>query len=202
MPQKVLVVGGGKYGVKAIEHFKKDGFEVHLMDPDPDCPGKDLADVFHQVDTSVVYEKYIEIDPVWMVPTAPVHVAALLIKQAFGDLEPDLDNAGNFAPFEGYFNWPDGANVYISNLSQEQLCLDDCIGCKSCPVRANDREHFLSELLETRGLIVVISKQMGGGLGAVSGDNIERMLEMAKDKSQFGLATSCTCHAVVTFYKR
>lgn len=44
------LVGGGPMQVRALKHLKERNFQIILSDADDNCPGKDFADLFFQLD--------------------------------------------------------------------------------------------------------------------------------------------------------
>lgn len=86
-----IVVGGGKFGLKAVEYLLRERREFIVLDPNPEC---EVARVFN-VPILKGAERLIEIaernKPESIFPTAPVHVAVESLKDLFEPWNEAID---------------------------------------------------------------------------------------------------------------
>jgi len=98
--KKYFVIGGGVLQCDFIETVKSMGYETHVFDYNPQCPGAEIADVFHCIsinDIDKVLEKAREFDPVGIqtVATEIGNITACCVGEKMGLLTNTCETALN-----------------------------------------------------------------------------------------------------------
>jgi hypothetical protein len=211
-----IIAGGGKYGSEAVKYHrtKKKGFI--LVDKDPDCfatkkynlkPALNMAEkgeYFLQGDMRTVLDLIEKLELDYLFPTAPIHVAAELVKLKF-ELRP----------------WPEAINMILSKMppsvvlksgrgnlivsyNRDKDCIDKCATPAICPSTNKSKPCSMDKLMRfayPQGIFLV-SYQMAPGMGALKTSEIINFFDCIEKEEKFVVATTCDCHGVFSaFYK-
>ncbi len=156
--KKFIIVGGGKFGLKALEYSIRQGYVTILIDSDSNCSAKKYADkkleevaqlmyllthepkknwvYFLNRDVSVLYYLLKEISAEFIVPTVPVHVIAALITQILNtnmiQVVKDENATKRFAESANKDLMlsanPSEAYICLSYAKEGEICPDNCSG--------------------------------------------------------------------------
>ncbi|MHA1377199.1 MAG: NAD(P)-dependent oxidoreductase [Candidatus Helarchaeota archaeon] len=145
-------------------------------------------------------------------PCVPQHLAAKLAisyLKKFGIREsPDsatLTNILKKIPKDLIFNQDkEKAIAVLSYMPKRLNCIENCTAPKKCPVTGIEKEITLFELLKKiiqgDNGIVLESKQIRPGLGAIEGKDFKKMFKFIKNKRKFIVATASRCHGIVNAF--
>jgi hypothetical protein len=208
-----IVVGGGKYGVEAAEYLRKNNRAFVIIDRDPEClaakklklkKGLEGKENLVVGDLQEVLELVEKLNPEFVFPTAPMHVAAELLKIKF-NLNPDYDSVNcilSSLPLKVVVSVGKGSVVVSYNRDKE--CLPKCSAPDVCPVTKIKKPCPMYELVKFAipdGL-VLISHQLEPGIGALKGDELKELFHWAKKRiegdGKIAVATACKCHGIIT----
>lgn len=197
-----IIVGGGKFGLKAAEFLLTKKREFLVLDPDEDC---DVAKVFKDRFVKAKAEdlsKFVEeLEPEWIFPTAPIHVAAEAIKHRFKPWNEKVDEILTGFPVKVIV--AAGKGGVVVSYNRDGICIENCSSPDICPVTKIRRPCPMFDLVkfacsEAR---VLISHQLAPGIGAIKGKEFLGVLEEAKKAEKIVVATACKCHGVVTAFR-
>lgn len=211
-----LIIGGGKYGVYAIEFLKKHGSNFIVVDKNPNClavkrfqlrstPNAVLdGDAFVEGDLLSVLELIQILKPEYIFPTAPVHVAADLVTLRY-----------NLMP------WPEAIDTILTRLppftvlkaekgklvasfNRGYQCVEKCSMPKVCPSSGISKPCTMTELFRFAcpEAFILVSYSMAPGMGALRGEEVLSFLESVKSKDKFAVATVCDCHGVLDCFMK
>ncbi|MDD1702840.1 MAG: hypothetical protein LUQ31_07690 [Methanoregula sp.] len=204
-----LIVGGGTHGLRAVRFCIASGRPARVFDPDPACrvarflAGSDRAGAEIGLTRGGMHETYrfyVSHKPEWVFPTAPVHVAALLVGAACGmtGRTGDLAACTHGVP-EKFCIGQSGADAYFS-VNREGTCMPECPSPDCCPVTGEDRSVPLFVQLGDwcPGAAILESVQLAPGLGAIRGSDLRAVISRFRDQSSGCVGTACRCHGIVT----
>ncbi|MHA1385969.1 MAG: hypothetical protein ACTSR3_19625 [Candidatus Helarchaeota archaeon] len=149
----------------------------------------------------------------YIFPCVPQHLAARLVihnlTRIGRKVVPDPENLSELLkkiPSNLVFNFDkEKAIVVLSYMPKGSDCLDDCTSPDICPVTGIKKEVPLFKLLRSKipdiyG-IVIESKQIKAGLGAIEGRDLEELFSFTKDKKKLFVATASRCHGIINALK-
>ncbi len=211
-----LVIGGGKYGCKAVEYLRESNRDFVVVDVNPNCEVvkvfnlkksdkiKSKGKYFIQGDLSKVLEVLEIVKPEFVFPTAPIHIAAELARIKF-NLKPwseEVDRILTGLPMRVVVSC--GTGTITVSYNRDSICLENCSSPDVCPVTKLKKPCPMYELIRFAypNAFVLISQQLKPGLGAILGGDLIEFLKWAEDKDRFVVATSCKCHGVITALTR
>ena len=229
----VFVMGGGKFGARALKYLTAKEAKVLLVDVNPDCLASSDADIF-AVDLSVVdsladgQSAFLVGDAIdYLLFLLETQVPDLVVTAVPGNViaravEIWLSNRGcTLRPYSRAVssvleNIPkslvsfvdeDSAFVLVSYMPSNMRCRDDCMPPRNfCALTGRPRLASMKRLLDfsvynhTDVLHIFTSWQLTGGLGAISGKELDFLLkQLGIIKKPFTLAigTACDCHGVL-----
>jgi len=210
-----IIVGGGKYGCRAVDFLKQKGRNFVLVDTNPDCLAVEKfglkhksninsgSDHFVQGGLGAVLDMLESLKPEFLFPTAPVHIVAELAKIKF-DLEPwcgGIDSALLGLPQSVVLLA--GKGKLILSFNRDNECLDRCTMPKICPSSGTIKPCTMTELVRYASpeTFVLVSYSMAPGMGALKGGDLRDFFKWAKAKKKFSVATTCNCHGVLSAFK-
>ncbi len=211
-----LVIGGGKFGCKAIEYLIERGRNFVVIDMNPECEAVKRFDLemttdtkhkgryFIQGDISKVLELIETLKPELVFPTAPIHIAAELARVKF-NLKPWIEEVDRIiAGIPAKVIVSCGKGTVVVSYNRDKKCLENCPAPDICPVTKIKKPCPMYDLISFAypDAFVLISEQLKPGLGALKGRDLIEFLEFARDKQKFVVATSCKCHGVITALTR
>ena len=211
-----IIAGGGKYGCEAVEYNRSKKIGFILVDKNPECLAVERynlktcvnlnsqTECFFQGDMHTILELIQKYDLRYLFPTAPIHIAAELVKLKF-----------NLRP------WPEVITVILSNLpssvilksgrgnlivsyNRDENCIDKCGTPAFCPSTKKSKPCTMDKLMRFAypAGIFIVSYQMSPGMGALKISELLNFFDSVKKEEKFVVATTCDCHGVFSaFYK-
>jgi hypothetical protein len=209
--QKILILGAGKFGLKAAQaaNRKWPGGDILVVDQDIQACREVEKKQFKTVcEPGILYlaRKMEELHrPDWVVPCIPVHVAYEWMKQRLLALGyrvatlPVPDKVARMLP--NTMNGNDGA-LYMSNA--DFICPDNCSEPDEfCTYTGKPRPAVIHQVLaaikyENFKSVVLKSRQLGPGVGGYrSKDLLFALDQVLGAGSPVLLSTACKCHGVM-----
>lgn len=200
---RVLVVGGGHFGQKAVVALGPRVLAV--VEPQPSPELRSLGAPIWPLEGLAGLRQALASPrpPVWVAPCLPRHLFADWLRAELAPRDPRtlaLDPAG----LEDLPQVIAGAQGQLYLSLTDTLCPDNCPEpARICPKTGQPRGTPLHQRLA--GLerpsfanAVLVSRQMAPGLGAVA---VEEMLawreRLARQGGRWLVATACRCHGVL-----
>ena len=210
-----IVFGGGRYGLKAAEYLLEKNRDFVVIDESRECLVKKKLNLpefdesaeqssFKQGSTKELLELFLQLNPEYIFPTAPIHLAASLLAEIM-EVKP----------------WNDGINLALSGLPPKIIlsagrgsvvvtynrdgdCLPNCSAPDVCPVTKIKKPAPMYEMLRFAfpGGFILKSRYLKPGLGAIMGDELRNMTEWAKNREEIVVGTACRCHGVLSSFRR
>jgi hypothetical protein len=211
-----IIVGGGKYGCAAVEYLRKKRKGFVLVDKNTNCLAvknyklKTAFDIdaegefFIQGEIAAVSQLIARLEPEYVFPTAPIHIAAELAQSKF-KLAP-WDEAINYT----LANLPPsvilraGSGSLIVSYNRDKECIEKCEAPEVCPSTRKRKPCTMDKLMKfacPEGFIL-ISHQLAPGIGALKGSELSEFFDWAEKKDKFVVATACDCHGFFTALKK
>jgi len=205
--QKILVLGAGHFGKKAVEAFARRASKIVIVDCDKAVLS--LADIQNvtPICTEGIY--YLSANDIslydWIIPALPVHMA-------FAWLKAKLEGEGGIMavpvpPTLGIPNSYYAADGTAYATLSRQLCPENCPEPEGfCFLTGEERLLPLYRQLErvhVDGSITFVlrSYQLAPGIGGFTPLQLEKMLADVSDSRLPGLViSSCACHAVINAF--
>jgi hypothetical protein len=209
-----LVIGGGKYGCHAIEYLQQQKKQFLVVDTDPDCLAvkrfklkiseSPTSEGFVDGGLSKVLELIGELKPEYVFPTAPVHIAADLVKIKF-DLVPWSKAITAILP-----KLPEvvvlhvGGERLVVSFNKGHDCVDKCSMPEVCPSSGIRKPCTMTTLMRfaSPSAFILVSYSMAPGIGALKGSELVELFNWAKTKEKFVVATACDCHGVFSAFQK
>jgi len=198
-----LVVGGGKFGLKAVEFLLRSRRDFIVIDTNPECEvSKKLKVKVIKAGAEKIAEIAESISPEWIYPTAPLHVAAEALKNSFEPWNEAIELIIPLLPAELIVSAGRGTVVLSYNI--DGVCIENCSSPKICPATGLERSRPIFEIIRSLcpEAIVLISHQIAPGLGAIRGSEFIEAIRWAKRKEKVFIGTACECHGVLTAMRR
>ena len=140
------------------------------------------------------------LEPEYVFPTAPIHIAAELAKSKF-----------QLAPWDEVIdcilaNLPPsvvlqaGKGNLIVSYNRDKDCLEKCEAPEICPSTRKRKPCTMDKLMKfayPEG-IILISYQLAPGMGALKGSELLEFFAQVENKDKFVVATACDCHGFFT----
>ncbi len=176
---EVIIAGGGRFGLKAIDFIKKSNFKTVLIDSNPNCFAaefaskrfdtledfnlnlKDLKDgeiFFLNTDILNVLDLVEELNPKYIIPVVPIHLMAsfitsFLLKFSIS-LTPNNSLTKNFVenidPELILNQITEEGVVYLSYAKIDEICPDNCSGPISyCPNFKREKPQTITQYLKS-----------------------------------------------------
>lgn len=211
-----IIVGGGKYGCYAVEFLKQKGKGFIVVDTDPNCQAvkrfkletsKDInknGEHFLHGDLSTVVALIDSLNPEYVFPTAPVHIAADMAKIKF-NLAPWTEAINSILPkLPPTVVLFSGKGKLILSYNRDHDCQDNCAMPETCPTSGTKKPCTMTKLMTYASpeACILISHSMAPGMGALKGKELQEFFNWTKTKDQFVVGTSCDCHGVFSAFKK
>lgn len=175
----VIIAGGGKFGLKAIDFIKKNNFKTVLIDSNPNCFAaefaskkfdtledfslnlKDLKEgeiFFLNTDIIIVLDLIEDLNPKYIIPVVPIHlmasvIASFLIKFSINlTVNNNLTNKilENINPELILNQMTEEGVVYLSYAKIDEICPDNCSGPISyCPNFKREKPKTITQYLKS-----------------------------------------------------
>jgi hypothetical protein len=211
-----IIVGGGKYGCEAAEYLRKKREGFMLVDKDPNCLAvkqfglKTSAQVisdaenFVHGDLPTALKLIEELKPEYVFPTAPVHIAADLVRIKF-DLAPWPEAINTILP-----KLPEavvlkaGKGKLVVSFNRDNNCIEKCSMPEVCPSSQIKKPCTMTNLIRfaSPDAFLLISYSMAPGIGALKGSELADFFNWAKSREKFIVATTCDCHGVLNAFQK
>lgn len=228
----VLIVGGGKAGLRAFEFAKKNKAKIIVIDTDTNCPVMNFIDYFlepkdiTEIDSLLspnrsilihggmglvlsLIEKY---DFRYIFPCIPQHVTAKIVLYYLTKIgrkkRPNQETFPEIIkefPSDLIYNFDKKKAIAVLSYMENSLdCIDNCTAPDVCPVTGKKKEVPLFKLIKSKiekyNGIVIESKQIAPGLGAIEGQELKKILKFVKKKKNFIVATASRCHGIINAF--
>ncbi len=212
-----LIIGGGKFGTKAAKYLLENSKPFIVLDKDEkplvtktfDLIRLNLDEINHMdssknyfvkgdmVDALTLIEK---VKPEYVFPTAPIHIAAMLVKEKYGLKVWDEGINHFLAGIPLKIIVSIGKGTVVVSYNRDKPCKQNCNAPPICPVTKLKKPCPMYDLLQfaVPEAIILRSYQLEPGLGALKGNEIIKVLEKCKGKSSVIIGTACKCHGVIT----
>ncbi len=211
-----IIVGGGKYGCAAVEYLRQKKKDFAVVDTDMNCLAVKRFKLknFENADSKgegfingglpKVLELIDDLKPEYVFPTAPVHIAADLVKVKF-----------NLIPWNEAINTilhrlPEvvvlqaGRGKLVVSFNRDHDCVEKCAMPQVCPSSEIEKPCTMTKLMKFASpeAFILISYSMAPGMGALKGSELLELFKWAKTKEKFIVATACDCHGVFTAFQK
>jgi hypothetical protein len=211
-----IIVGGGKYGCAAVEYLRKNRRGFVVVDKDPLCLAvkryglKSVERVgaegehFFEGGIAKVLELIECLEPEYVFPTAPIHIAAELAKSKFKLVPWDEVIDCILANLPSSVLLQAGKGNLIVSYNRDKECLEKCEAPEVCPTTHKKKPCTMDKLMKfayPEGIILV-SYQLAPGIGALRGSELLEFFAQVKEKDKFVVATACSCHGFFTALKK
>jgi hypothetical protein len=211
-----LIVGGGKYGCEAIELLRYKDKNFIVVDTDPNCLAVTKFKIktssnfesnmngFVKGDLSTVMKLIDQIEPEYVFPTAPIHIAADMAKIKF-NLKPWSEPLCNIlSKVPSSVVLLAGKGKIILSFNRDNDCIEKCSMPKICPSSQVKKPCTMTELIKfaSPDAFILISYSMAPGIGALKGSEILGFFKWVEMKEKFIVATACDCHGVLNAFQK
>lgn len=199
---KVLVVGGGRFGVLAVARLP--GRVLAVVEPAPSPALRATGAEIWEMDGLAGLRRALAQPrpPAWVAPCLPRHLFAGWLRAELPGQKPrTLALAPGALPALPSVLAGREGQLYLSLTGS--LCPDDCAEpARRCPKTGQARQRNLYDLLAGLNLpglmpAVLVSRQLAPGLGGV---RVAEMLAwraaLARRGGRWLVATACRCHGV------
>jgi hypothetical protein len=198
-----IVVGGGKFGLKAAEFLLRERRDFIVLDSHPDCEvAKKLGIKIKEAKAEKFVEIAEKLNPEWIFPTVPVHLVAEVIKDYFEPWNEVIDYILSGIPPKLVVSA--GMGGIVLSYNRDNICIENCTSPEVCPTTKIKRPCPMFEIISFAypEAIVIVSHQIAPGLGAIKGFDFLEAVREAKKREKVVLATACSCHGVITALRR
>ena len=211
-----IIVGGGKYGCHAVEFLRKQSRSFLVVDTNPDCLAvqrfglKNFSglgsegEYFVHGDLQRVLALIDELNPEYVFPTAPVHIAADMAQVKF-KLTPWAEAINCILPgLPQTVILHAGMGKIILSFNRDNHCAEKCSMPETCPTSKIRKPCTMTKLMEFAcpESFILISHSMSPGMGALKGNELQEFFNWAKNKKEFVVGTSCDCHGVFSAFRK
>jgi hypothetical protein len=209
-----IIVGGGKYGCKAIRWLRDKGKSFIVIDPEPKCLAVTDCGVNSSVDLCVEGEHFVcgdlqvtlelieQFKPDYIFPTAPTHIAADLAQFKF-NLKPWVEAVNSvLSKLPPIVVLVSGKGKMILSFNRDNNCIDNCVMPLICPSSKIKKPCTMSDLVSFAcpEAFIFVSYSMAPGMGALKGSELASFFGWAQTKERFVVATTCDCHGVLNAF--
>ena len=211
-----IIAGGGKYGCHAVEFLRKRGKCFTVVDVNPDClavkqfglsassPMASEGEHFVRGDLKTVLDLLERLKPEFLFPTAPVHIAADLVKIKFNlkpwaeRISPILHRLPQSVVLQA------GKGKLVVSFNRDGECVEECPMPQVCPSSGTRKPCKMTELMRYAApeAFMLISYSMAPGMGALKGSELRDFFEWAKNRERFVVGTACDCHGVFSAFQK
>jgi len=176
---EVIIAGGGKFGLKAIDFIKKNNFKTVLIDSNPNCFAaefaskkfdnledfnlnlKDLKDgeiFFLNKDILIVLDLIEKLNPTYIIPVVPIHLMASFISSFLLRFSINLTPNNNLTknllenidPELLLNQMNEEGVIYLSYAKIDEICPDNCSGPISyCPNFKREKPRTITQYLKS-----------------------------------------------------
>ncbi|TFF92819.1 MAG: hypothetical protein EU544_06805 [Promethearchaeota archaeon] len=174
----LLIAGGGKFGLKAIQYGLDHNYVIIVIDSDPNCAAANISNVisksrqevlskknelppdkiyFIQDDILILDSLIKELRPEYVIPVVPIHLLAVLIKKQLKPFSLSLESApsclkdflSNANPELILSNDPKKGVIYLSYAKGDEICPENCMGPPGyCPNFDREKPITITKYLQ------------------------------------------------------
>ncbi len=210
-----IIFGGGKYGLEAARYLMSEGKGFVVVDPDESCAvkkelnlpeysGNTKENSFVRGGVRELTKLFFELEPEYVFPTAPIHVAGAFLMEHLGfeAWYEGVDLALSGLPMKVVVSAGRGSVVVSYNRDRE--CVPKCRAPDVCPVTGIKKPAPMYDLVRFAipDGFVIESHYLQPGLGAIRGEKLRELIEWAENRDSVLVATACRCHGVITALRR
>jgi hypothetical protein len=211
-----VIIGGGKYGCRAVELLRSLCRDFIVVDADPNCQARNRfslkssesfcskGEYFMQGDLTKVLELVEDLNPSYIFPTAPVHIAADMAKLRFG-LSPWLEIVNCILPLlpQSIVLHAGHGSIVIS-FNRDYHCQEHCSMPETCPTSNVKKPCTMNRLMEYAcpQAFLLVSHSVAPGIGALKGSELLKFFKWAEGKEKFVVGTTCDCHGVFSAFRK
>lgn len=207
-----LIIGGGKYGCHAIEYLRQKKKDFVVVDTDRTCLAVkrfrlktfenicSKGEYFINGGLPIVLALIDKLKPEYVFPTAPIHIAADMVKIKF-DLVPWSEAVTTILPkLPEVIVLQKGNGNLVVSFNRGHDCVEKCTMPEVCPSSQIKKPCTMIKLMRFASpeAFILISYSMAPGMGALKGNELLGLFNWAKTKEKFIVATACDCHGVFT----
>ncbi len=148
----LIIAGGGKFGLRAIDFAKKHEFITLIIDINPKCPASNLVDnIFNEFeeiieeykslkkkkiyllnqDISIINNILKDLNVEYIVPVVPIHLLALIMKNLL--IEHSIKIRGNQAETKNFIQNANPDLLLSNDIEQGITCLSYANIDEKCP---------------------------------------------------------------------
>jgi hypothetical protein len=211
-----IIVGGGKYGCAAVEYLRQKKRDFVVVDTDPTCLAvkrfqlktyenvESKGECFINGGLPKVLALIADLKPKYVFPTAPVHIAADLVKVKF-NLVPWNEAIDTILPkLPEVVVLQAGRGKLVVSFNRDHDCVEKCAMPLVCPSSGIKKPCIMTKLMRFASpeAFILISYSMAPGMGALKGSELSGLFNWAKTKKKFIVATACDCHGVFTAFQK
>ena len=173
----ILIVGGGKFGIKAIEYSRENNETAIIIDKNPQCQAIKFVDkefknfdnfkraigdlnkyrtCFIQQNVEIINELFPLIKISHVIPVIPIHLMVYIITTFFSNYSinfiPEKEGFNKFVRMNNRdlilsSNIEKGI-IYLSHAKQDEICPDDCFGPPNyCPHFKREKKITITHYL-------------------------------------------------------
>ena len=176
---EVIIAGGGRFGLKAIDFIKENNYKTVLIDSNPNCFAaefasekfnnledfnlhlKDLKDgeiFFLNTDILIVLDLIEKLNPTYIIPVVPIHLMASFIASFLRRFSISLTPNNTLTKYllenidpELLLNQiTEEGIVYLSYAKIDEICPDNCSGPISyCPNFKREKLQTITQYLKS-----------------------------------------------------
>ena len=211
-----IIIGGGKYGCKAVEFLRQHRKDFVVVDPDSNCQAVEKfklktsknidtqGEYFLNGDLSLAIMQIEKLNPEYVFPTAPVHIAADMAKIKF-ELTPWTEAISKILQkLPQVVVLLSGKGKLVLSFNRDHDCVDNCAMPETCPSSGTKKPCTMTKLMKFASpeAFILLSHSMAPGMGALKGNELQEFFNWAKTKDKFVVGTSCDCHGVFSAFKK
>jgi len=211
-----LIVGGGKYGSRAVEFLRSKSRGFVLVDVDPNCqavkcfrlkvsqnPSQD-GEHFVEGGLSKTLELIDALKPEYVFPTAPIHIVAEMAKLRF-TLTPWMEVINCILPkLPQSVVLRAGQGGIVLSFNRDNHCRENCAMPEICPTSHVKKPCTMTRLMGYAypEAFILVSHSMAPGMGALEGGELTTFFDWAAGKAEFVVGTACDCHGVFSAFRK
>ena len=209
--RKILIFGGGKYGIKALKFAKKENAKkIYVVDKNSFCHARQFLSKkeFLLLKKEAILDLIIKLNPDFIIPAMPGHTMGKLFKETF-NLKPFPEGLSMLKKYllQSLILTKSKAKstLVLSYMPKGKTCIENCIPPDGyCRLTKEPRPTPVYALLNYAifGKFdlgkVFISEQIAIGLGGIRTKNVLKVIDEIKEEKPKTLAigTACQCHGI------
>ncbi|MHA1271430.1 MAG: hypothetical protein ACTSPY_16675 [Candidatus Helarchaeota archaeon] len=229
--KRILIIGGGKVGIEALNFCRKNNLIPYFVDNNPECIVHGVVDQIitnlndindFQFDKSVLFVidlKYLPklinaINFDYLIPAIPIHVIGKLVIDYFLTKNIRIKPSKELIHLVYkkidkilVYKYDETMGIIISSyMPPDQICKPNCIEYLVCPITKIRKEkplyEYLKEITINYQSMIIISEQLKPSLGGISITSIKGLFKYLNSiTGKFIIGTSCKCHGIINAFE-